>query len=126
MKINIQSKGGIPIYTQISNQIKEAILTGQLQNGEALPSIRGLSADLKISVITTKKAYEELEQEGMIYSVPSKGFFVDDPDLDYLAEKRTVTIEEELAGWIAKAKAADLGKEEVYDMIEILWEDTDD
>lgn len=126
MKINIQSKGGIPIYTQISNQIKEAILTGQLQNGEALPSIRGLSADLKISVITTKKAYEELEQEGMIYSVPGKGFFVDDPDLDYLAEKRTVTIEEELAGWIAKAKAADLGKEEVYDMIEILWEDTDD
>ena len=126
MKINIRSKGGIPIYTQISNQIKEAILTGQLQNGEALPSIRGLSADLKISVITTKKAYEELEQEGMIYSVPGKGFFVDDPDLDYLAEKRTVTIEEELAGWIAKAKAAGLGKEEVYDMIEILWEDTDD
>lgn len=126
MKINIQSKGGIPIYTQISNQIKEAILTRQLQKGEALPSIRGLSADLKISVITTKKAYEELEQEGMIYSVPGKGFFVDDPDLDYLAEKRTVTIEEELAGWIAKAKAAGLGKEEVYDMIEILWEDTDD
>ena len=126
MRINIQSKGGIPIYTQISNQIKEAILAGQLQRGEALPSIRGLSADLKISVITTKKAYEELEQEGMIYSVPGKGFFVDDPDLDYLAEKRTVTIEEELAGWIAKAKAADLGKEEVYDMIEILWEDTDD
>ena len=110
MKINIRSKGGIPIYTQISNQIKEAILTGQLQKGEALPSIRGLSADLKISVITTKKAYEELEQEGMIYSVPGKGFFVDDPDLDYLAEKRTVTIEEELAGWIAKAKAAGLGK----------------
>ena len=126
MKINIQSKGGTPIYTQISNQIKEAILTRQLQKGEALPSIRGLSADLKISVITTKKAYEELEQEGMIYSVPGKGFFVDDPDLDYLAEKRTVTIEEELAGWIAKAKAAGLGKEEAYDMIEILWEDTDD
>lgn len=126
MKINIQSKGGIPIYTQISNQIKEAILTGQLRKGEALPSIRGLSADLKISVITTKKAYEELEQEEMIYSVPGKGFFVDDPDLDYLAEKRTVTIEEELVGWIAKAKATGLGKEEVYDMIEILWEDTDD
>ena len=65
MKIKIQSKGGTPIYTQISNQIKEAILTGQLQKGEALPSIRGLSADLKISVITTKKAYEELEQEGL-------------------------------------------------------------
>ena len=58
MKIKIQSKGGTPIYTQISNQIKEAILAGQLQRGEALPSIRGLSADLKISVITTKKAYE--------------------------------------------------------------------
>lgn len=126
MKIKIQSKGGTPIYAQISNQIKEAILAGQLQKGESLPSIRGLSADLKISVITTKKAYEELEQEGMIYSVPGKGFFVDDPDLDYLAEKRAVTIEEELAGWIAKAKTAGLGKREVYDMIEILWEDTDD
>lgn len=126
MQIKIQTKGGIPIYTQISNQVKEAILTGQLQQGEALPSIRGLSADLKISVITTKKAYEELEQEGLIYSVPGKGFFVDDPDLDYLAEKRNVTLEEELAGWIAKAKTAGLGKEEVRDMIEILWEDTDD
>ena len=119
MKIKIQSKGGIPIYTQISNQIKEAILAGQLQKGEALPSIRGLSADLKISVITTKKAYEELEQEGMIYSVPGKGFFVDDPDLDYLAEKRTFNIEEELEVWLTKAKSTGLGKEEVHDMIEI-------
>ena len=126
MNIFIDNKSGAPIYDQIYSQIKAQIIGGDLQEDESLPSIRSLAKDLRISVITTKKAYEEVEQEGMIYSVPGKGFFVDDPDLDYLAEKRTVAIEEELAGWIAKAKAAGLGKEEVYDMIEILWEDTDD
>ena len=76
MNIKIQSKGGTPIYTQISSQIKDAILAKNLTKDDALPSIRALSADLKVSVITTKKAYEELEKEGMIYSVPGKGFFV--------------------------------------------------
>ena len=77
MNISIQSKGGTPIYEQIATQIKEAILAGKLNKDDALPSIRALSADIKVSVITTKKAYEELEKEKMIYSVPGKGFFVD-------------------------------------------------
>ena len=80
MNIFIQSKGGTPIYEQIATQIKEAILAGKLNKDDALPSIRALSADIKVSVITTKKAYEELEKEKMIYSVPGKGFFVDDAD----------------------------------------------
>lgn len=75
MNISIQSKGGTPIYEQIATQIKEAILAGKLNKDDALPSIRALSADIKVSVITTKKAYEELEKEKMIYSVPGKGFF---------------------------------------------------
>lgn len=126
MKLNIQSKGGVPIYAQISRQIKEAILNNELKKGDALPSIRGLSADLKISVITTKKAYEELEQEGMIYSVPGKGFFVDDPDIAYLEEKRTLSVESDLCELIDKAKAAGLNKKGLQDMIDLLWEDTND
>lgn len=123
MNINIKSKGGVPIYTQISSQIKEHILTGQIKKGDALPSIRALSADLKISVITTKKAYEELEGEGMIYSVPGKGFFVDDPDLEYLEEKRTLNIEEELNNLIDKARNVKISKREFLEMIDILWEE---
>ena len=108
MNISIQSKGGTPIYEQIATQIKEAILAGKLNKDDALPSIRALSADIKVSVITTKKAYEELEKEKMIYSVPGKGFFVDNPDMAYLEEKRTLSVEEELAAVIEKAKAAEL------------------
>ena len=126
MNIKIQSKGGTPIYTQISSQIKDAILAKNLTKDDALPSIRALSADLKVSVITTKKAYEELEKEGMIYSVPGKGFFVDDPDIEYLAEKKTLGVEEELVLLIQKAKLADINRTAFVDMVNILWEEDDD
>ena len=126
MNIKIQSKGGTPIYTQISSQIKDAILAKNLTKDDALPSIRALSADLKVSVITTKKAYEELEKEGMIYSVPGKGFFVDDPDIAYLAEKKTLGVEEELVLLIQKAKLAEINRTEFVDMVKILWEEDDD
>jgi GntR family transcriptional regulator len=78
---------------------------------------------LKISVITTKRAYEELEKEGMIYSVAGKGFFVDNPDFQYLEEKRTLGIEDELKSILDKAKQVGLTKEELMDMIDILWEE---
>ena len=126
MNIKIQSKGGTPIYTQISSQIKDAILAKNLTKDDALPSIRALSADLKVSVITTKKAYEELEKEGMIYSVPGKGFFVDNPDIAYLAEKKTLGVEEELVLLIQKAKLAEINRTEFVDMVKILWEEDDD
>lgn len=123
MNFVIKSKSGIPIYEQIEQRIKEAIVNKELVANEPLPSIRSLAADLKISVITTKRAYEDLEKEGMIYSVPGKGFFVDDPDVEYLEEKRTISIEEDLAGLIARAKESSLTKEEIIDMVSILWEE---
>jgi len=123
MNIIIQSKSGMPIYEQITKQIREAIVRGELKKGEALPSIRGLAADLQISVITTKRAYEDLEKEGMIYSVKGKGFYVDDPDRDFLAEKQTLGVEQSLANWVKDAKAAGLSKEEALDMLDILFEE---
>lgn len=124
MNLKIQSKSSKPIYDQIAQQIKEAVLNGELKEGDALPSIRALAADLKISVITTKRAYTDLEQEGMIYSVPGKGFFVDNPDMQYLQEKKTVGIEDDLAKVLDKAQASGLAKEDVISMIDILWEES--
>ena len=121
MNIRIQSKSGIPIYEQIGQQIKDEILSGRLKSGEPLPSIRMLASDLKISVITTKRAYEDLEKEGMVYSVPGKGFYVDSPDLHILEEKRVHGVEEELETVLLKCQKIGLSKEEVKEMVEILW-----
>lgn len=122
MKFVIKTKSGVPIYEQIEAQIREAIVNKELVEGQPLPSIRSLAADLKISVITTKRAYEDLEKEGMIYSVQGKGFFVDNPDLDYLEEKRNVGIEADLIAFVTKAKAAGLEKQAVMDMLDIFWD----
>lgn len=122
MIINVLTKSGLPIYEQIERQIKDQIVSGQLVAGEMLPSIRVLAADLKISVITVKRAYEDLEQEGMIYSVQGKGFYVDNPDLAYMKEKRAVGLEERLGEWVRDAKAAGVTAEEAADMLGILWE----
>lgn len=124
MNINIQSKSSVPIYEQIKNQIKDSIIAKELQEGEPLPSIRNLARDLKISVITTKRAYEELEKEGLIYSVAGKGFYVDNPDTGYLVEKKVQGLEERLDEVLKLCREAKLSKEEVKDMVDILWEDT--
>lgn len=121
MNIRIHSKSGIPIYEQIGQQIKEEILSGRLRSGEPLPSIRMLASDLKISVITTKRAYEDLEKEGMVYSVPGKGFYVDNPDLHLLEEKKVHGIEEEFASVLSKCQKVGLSKEDVKELVEILW-----
>ena len=122
MNIVLQTKSALPIYEQIERQIKDMIVSGELKEGELLPSIRALAADSKISVITVKRAYEDLEKEGMIYSVQGKGFYVDNPDLQYMKEKKTLGLEEKLAEWVKEAKASGLSKEEAEDMISILWE----
>ena len=122
MNIKVLTKSGLPIYEQIERQIKEHIVSGELKEGEALPSIRTLAADLKISVITIKRAYEDLEKEGMIYSVQGKGFYVDDPDLMYMKEKQTLGLEERLAEWVDAAKKSGMSLEEAADMLSILWE----
>ncbi len=123
MNLHIQNKSSEPIYEQIANQIRAEIIKGVLKEGEALPSIRGLAADLKISVITTKRAYEELEKEGLIYSVSGKGFYVDNPDLEFIKEKETLTLEHELADWVFKAREAGLSKKDALEMLNILMEE---
>ena len=122
MNINVQTKSGLPIYEQIERQIKEMIVSGKLNEGEMLPSIRALAADSKISVITVKRAYEDLEKEGMIYSVQGKGFYVDNPDLQYMQEKKTLGLEEKLSSWVEEAKASGMSRQEALDMLGILWD----
>lgn len=113
----------MPIYEQIKNQIKDNIISGTLKEGEPLPSIRNLARDLKISVITTKRAYEELEKEGLVYSVAGKGFYVDSPDTGYLAEKKVQGLEEQMDEVLTLCKKAGLSKEDVRDMLDILWDE---
>jgi len=88
VNIIINTKSGVPIYEQLERAFKDMIINGELKEGDSLPSIRGLASDMKISVITIKRAYEDLEKEGMIYSVQGKGFYVDNPDLQYMKEKK--------------------------------------
>lgn len=121
MKIVIQPQGTLAIYEQIVNQLKSAIVTGELKEGEALPSIRSLAGDLNVSVITTKRAYEELEKEGLIRSVAGKGFYVCEYNTDYLMEKQLMMLEKRLSEVISEAKQAGLSLGEIKEMIESLY-----
>ncbi len=123
MQIIISDKSNVPIYEQITKQIKEGILSHALEADEMLPSIRQLAKELQISVITTKRAYEELENEGMIYSVPQKGFFVSPSKVEILKEKRLKLIEETAAKLISESRAAGLSLDEIQSMLELLWEE---
>ena len=125
MKIIIQPQGTLAIYEQIVNQLKNAIVTGELSEGEALPSIRGLSSDLDVSVITTKRAYEELEKEGLIRSVAGKGFYVCEYNTDYLKEKQLMMLEKRLGEVIAEAKQAGIGCDELKEMVEVIYDTND-
>lgn len=121
MKIVIQPQGTLAIYEQIVNQLKNAIVTGELSAGEALPSIRGLAGELNVSVITTKRAYEELEKDGLIRSVSGKGFYVCEYNTDYLREKQLVMLEKRLGEVIGEAKDAGLSCGEFLEMVEALY-----
>ncbi len=122
MKIIIQPKGTLAIYEQIVNQLKNAIVTGELKTNEALPSIRALAGELQVSVITTKRAYEELEKEGLIRSVVGKGFYVCEYNMDFLREKQLMMLEQRLTEVIQDAKDAGLAKNELLEMVEALYE----
>lgn len=122
MVIKIYPQGTLAIYEQIVNQMKNLILTKELKEGEALPSIRNLAADLGVSVITTKRAYEELEKEGLIRSVTGKGFYVCEYNSDYLKEKQLVGVEKRLSEVIAEAKQAGISFEEFVEMTQTLYE----
>lgn len=123
LKINILPQGTLAIYEQIVMQMKNAIVTGELTNGEALPSIRSLAAELKVSVITTKRAYEELEKEGLIRSVAGKGFYVCEYNTDYLREKQLVMLEKRISEIIYEAKTAGVSEEELIEMVRALYDE---
>ena len=123
MTILIDNKSGQPIYEQIVEQIREQILTGALGADEALPSIRSLAKDLRISVITTKRAYEELEQEGFLYTVAGKGCFVAEKNTELLREEDLRRIEEHLSEIRRLAARCGLTRAELRAMLEIMEED---
>lgn len=122
MKITILPQGTMAIYEQIVNHLKNEIVTGELTPGEALPSIRMLAADLSVSVITTKRAYEELEKEGLIRSVAGKGFYVCESNKDYLKEKQLMMLEKRLAELISDARQAGMSCRDFVDMATVLYE----
>ena len=123
MNIFIDNKSGAPIYDQIYSQIKNQIISGALQEDEALPSIRNLAKDLRISVITTKRAYDELEKEGFIYTLPAKGCFIAPKNVELLRETNLKKIEESMQEIMKLAASCNLSKEDIIEVFGILWED---
>ena len=118
--MKILQNSGEPIYQQIANQFRADILAGKFAQGEYLPSIRGLAKDLKISVITTMKAYEQLAEEGLVTAVQGKGFYVNAQDSEMLKEQHLRKVEESLTAAIAAAKIAGMGNTELVDTLQTL------
>lgn len=122
MKIFIDNKSGAPIYDQIYSQIKSQIISGALREDEALPSIRNLAKDLRISVVTTKRAYDELEKEGFIYTLPAKGCFVAPKNVGLLREENLKKIEDYMQKIMELAASCNLSKEDILEMFHLLFE----
>ena len=120
MQLYIDNRSGAPIYDQIYSQIKDAILSGQVAEGEALPSIRALAKDLRISVITTKRAYDELEAAGYLVTVAGKGSFVAEGNRALQREARLREMEEHLTKAIALGRECGLGTEELRESFALL------
>ncbi|MBS4205929.1 GntR family transcriptional regulator [Lederbergia citrea] len=123
MNIIISNSNDQPIYNQIKEQIKEQILRGELPKMSALPSIRKLAKELQISVITTKRAYDELESEGFIETFPGKGSFVAAQNKELLKEKQMKLIEEKLSEIIDDSKTFNISIEEIIQMLKLLYEE---
>lgn len=123
MNIIISNSVEEPIYEQIVNQIKNQIMMGELAADEMLPSIRNLAKELQISVITTKRAYEELEREGYIATVPGKGSFVAAQNKELLKEMRLKIVEEKLLEAVEAGKSIGLSVKELEDMLKLLYEE---
>ena len=122
MKIIISNDSGLPIYEQIKNQIKAQIVAGDLKADEGLPGMRTLASDLKVSVITTKRAYNDLEQEGYIYSMPGKGSFVKKLNEEVVRENALAEIEKYFTDAMTVAKAAGIEIEELQEILKTLDE----
>ena len=124
MELFINNKSGAPIYDQIYNQIKQQIISGALQPDEAMPSIRGLARDLRISVITTKRAYEDLEADGFITTMPGRGSFVAPQNPALHREESLKQMEEHLQHAIDAALRGGITKDEVRETLDLLWEES--
>ncbi len=122
MKIVISTTVNMPIYEQIVNQIRDAVISGELKEKGGMPSIRVLAKDLAVSVITTKRAYEELEKEGVIESVPGRGFYVCEQKNDHLREKQMMNIESRMSDLLAECENAGMTIDDVIDMVRVLGE----
>ena len=118
--MKLLQNSGIPIYQQIAEQLRADILAGKLKEGEYLPSIRGLAKDLKISVITTMKAYEQLAEEGLVTAVQGKGFYVNAQDSEMLIEQHLRKVEASLSEAIVAAKIAGMSRQELIDTLQTL------
>lgn len=123
MQILINNSDGVPIYEQILRQIKEMILSGELKEGDPLPSMRILAQQLRISVITTKRAYEELEREGFIESFTGKGSFVRSKSSELIREANLKIIDESLTKACDSAKKCGISADELKDIIDIIYND---
>ena len=122
MDIILRNGGDKPIYEQIADQIRAQILSGALKAGDALPSMRLLAKELRISVITTKRAYEELEREGFLYTVPGKGCFVAPQDPALLRETQLRQVEELLSQAVDEARRGGLSLDELRELLDILYQ----
>ena len=123
MTVLIDNKSSLPIYDQIYSQIKAQIISGELKEHEALPSIRSLAKDLRISVITTKRAYDELEKEGFIYTIAAKGCFVAPKNVELLREETLKNIENHIDQIVRLSQSVGLSEQEVLDMVKFAMED---
>ena len=123
MELVILNTANQPIYEQIYSQIRAQIIAGTLQPGDALPSIRALAKDLRISVITTKRAYDELEADGFLYTVAGKGCFVAEKNLDLVREHQLKELEDHLSAAAELAKSCGLSREELTEMLRIFMEE---
>ena len=121
MNIIISNTSGKPIYDQIVTQIKNEIIAGKLKEGDSLPSMRVLAKEFRISVITTKRAYEELEREGFIVSVTGKGSFVAGKNLEFVREEELKKIEEYIQKAVESAKISEISLEELIETLTIVY-----
>ena len=123
MNIIISNSSNTPIYEQIKEQIKSKILSNELKSGDILPSIRNLAKDLRISVITTKNAYEELEREGYVETIPGKGTYIASKNVEIIKEEQMQKIEGLIDTAVSIAKISGISKKEIKDILDILYEE---
>lgn len=123
MKILISNASDSPLYEQIKEQIKDAILKEELKEGDALPSIRAFANDLKVSVLTIRRVYEELEQGGFVTSQVGIGTFVSTSNLDLLRDSKRRLVEQKMLDMIQTAKSLNISKDELNSMMDILYEE---